>query len=113
MFDNGYIKGGQYYFYLRDHLGNNMKVVNANGGVVQQTYYFPFGKPIMNESYGSASPYKFGDKEQESLIGLTQFDFDARQLDYIFGRFTQPDPLAEARPWHSPYSYGSNNLSFG
>ena len=109
LLPNGYISNDIYYFYLRDHLGNNAVVANANGTSIQRTYYHPYGKPIDSGSIGqSAQPYKFGGKERENMFGLETYDFSARTLtDY--GIFTTMDPLAEDYPWISPYHYCSNN----
>ena len=46
LLPNGYILDNIYYFYLRDHLGNNAMVANANGATTQNTFYYPYGKPI-------------------------------------------------------------------
>ena len=43
LYDGCYIEGGIYYFYIKDHLGNNRIVANASGSVVQSTEYYPFG----------------------------------------------------------------------
>jgi RHS repeat-associated protein len=52
-------------------------------------------------------PYKFGDKELDQMHGLNHYDFSARYMDGI--RFTSVDPLAEKKPWLTPYHYCSNN----
>ncbi|MBP1618714.1 MAG: hypothetical protein H6Q14_2541 [Bacteroidetes bacterium] len=110
LFDNGYIEDGIYYFYLRDHLGNNCVVGSNQGAMKQWAHYFPYGKPIASENYNpSAQPYKFGGKEQEAMFGLDLYDFHARQMDSRVGSFLTVDPLAEKRPWLSPYVYCSNN----
>jgi RHS repeat-associated protein len=54
-------------------------------------------------------PYKYSGKEQETMMGLTQYDFHARTLDYTYARFTTPDPLAEKYYSISPYAYCGNN----
>jgi len=38
-----YIKNGKYYFYVKDHLGNNRVVVDLERSVRQSTQYYPFG----------------------------------------------------------------------
>jgi len=50
LFDNGYIKYGNYYFYLRDHLGNNRVVVDGSGNIVQRNDYYPFGMPFAEDN---------------------------------------------------------------
>jgi RHS repeat-associated protein len=111
LLPNGYISDGNYYFYLRDHLGNNSAVAQgSNGNIVQRNNYFPYGKVNGNESFGqSAQPYKFGGKELETMHGLGLFDFEARQYDPVYGRFTGMDPLAEKYYSWSPYAYALCN----
>ncbi|GHT00869.1 hypothetical protein FACS189421_13330 [Bacteroidia bacterium] len=38
--ENGYYEGGKYYFYIRDHLGNNRLVMDENANIVQSTEYY-------------------------------------------------------------------------
>jgi RHS repeat-associated protein len=82
-----------------------------NGAIVQRLHYYPYGSIIKDESSGySFQPYKFGGKEEEPMHGLNLYDFGARQLDYSYtSRFTTMDPLAEKKPWLSPYAYCANN----
>ncbi len=86
-------------------------VTRDNGQVVQNTYYFPYGKGIGNgESYNpGAQPYKFGGKEEEPMFGLGLYDFHERWLNEAVPSFMKPDPLAGKKPWISPYVYCSNN----
>ncbi len=53
--------------------------------------------------------YKFSGKEFDTMHGLNQYDFHARQYDAARLQFTTPDPLAEASYSISPYTYCSNN----
>ena len=109
LLPNGYISDENYYFYLRDHLGNNCIVTDADGNTQQSTFYHPYGKPINGEGWGqSAQPYKFGNKERENMFGLETYDFSARTLDE-YGIFTTIDPLAEKYYSISPYAYCLNN----
>ncbi|GHV25192.1 hypothetical protein FACS1894176_03090 [Bacteroidia bacterium] len=108
--DNGYIEGGVYYFYLKDHLGNNAVLANANGQSQQYNFYYPYGMTSQNESWNlNKQPYKFGGKEYETMHGLNLLDFVARPYDPVTGRFLTPDPLAEKYPWLSTYAYCANN----
>lgn len=109
LLPNGYIQNGAYYFYLRDHLGNNCVTANANGDVLQSTSYHPYGKPIRMESWGEdVQPYKFGGKERDEMLGMNLMNFEARMLD-DYGSFTSVDPMAEEKPWMSSYIYCSGN----
>ena len=84
--------------------------LNANGSGVQNTFYHPYGKPINGESSGqSAQPYKFNNKEEETMMGLTQYDLGNRTLDYSYNSFNTLDRFAEKYPWQSPYAVAANN----
>ncbi|MDR0618871.1 MAG: DUF6443 domain-containing protein [Bacteroidales bacterium] len=112
---DGYIsfdeKGNyDYNFYQKDHAGNIMLVTDRSGNIKQETYYYAYGEPIIDESSGGrVQPYKFGGKEQETLLGLTTLDFHARQLDCFSGRFLSIDPLCEKYYSVSPYVYCLGN----
>ena len=111
LLDNGYIdyKTKKYYFYVRDHLGNNCVVADLDGNVVQRTNYYPFGLPMLNSSGEEVQPYKYNGKEYETIAGINLYDYHARQQDPILGRFTSIDPHAENYFSWSPYSYCVNN----
>jgi RHS repeat-associated protein len=112
LLPNGYISNNIYYFYLRDHLGNNCVVGQGNNrSIVQRNYYFPYGKVINNESGGqSTQPFKFGNKEEEAMFGLGLYDFETRQLNNRdVPAFTTMDLLCEKYYSVSPYAYCGNN----
>ncbi len=121
LFDGGYASATRvnydtynfsYLYYNRDHLGSNREVVNARGDVVQVTNYYPFGAPYADAdaATGSAIPqYKYNGKELDVTHGLNTYDYGARQLDPILGRWDRMDPLAEKYPGISPYVYCLNN----
>ena len=109
LVDGGYIEGGNYYFYLADHLGNNRVVIRQDGVNVQNTDYYLYGESMAHSSGDAAQPYKFGGKEYDAMHGLNLYDFSARMQDPAVGRFTTMDPLAEKKPWLSPYIYCSDN----
>lgn len=101
-----------YYFYITDHLGNNRIVTDAGGAnVVQSNEYYPFGMEMYVEgvSQQSDQPFKYNGKEQDNIHGLGLYDYAARYYDYIIPHFPTQDPLAENKPWLSPYVYCSNN----
>ncbi|MDR0939796.1 MAG: DUF6443 domain-containing protein, partial [Mediterranea sp.] len=93
LVDGGYIKNGQYHFYLQDHLGSNRVVADANGNIIQANHYYPYGAPFA-ESYSSdIQKYKYIGKEYDTDNGLDWYDVEARMMDGL--RFTTMDPLAE------------------
>jgi hypothetical protein len=44
--ENGYYEGGNYYFYIKNHLSSNAMTVNRSGSIVQHNHYYPFGLPM-------------------------------------------------------------------
>ncbi|WP_163178132.1 DUF6443 domain-containing protein [Bacteroides sp. 51] len=95
-----------YYYYLKDHLGNNRVVAQSTGTPEQKSSYYPFGSTFKT-SGENAQPYKFGGKE---LDGNTQWhDFEARNYDDRLSRFTTMDAMAEKYYAISPYAYCANN----
>ena len=109
LVEGGYYEGGNYYFYIRDHLGNNRIVANAAASVVQSTQYYPFGMPFAETSTAEQGkqPYKFGGKELDQMHGLNFYDVSARYMNGI--NFTTIDPMAEKYYSLSPYVYCANN----
>ncbi len=109
--DNGYIEGNTYYFYIKDHLGNNRIVANASAGVIQSTQYYPFGMAFAEgtTTEQGKQPYKYNGKELDQSHGLNQYDYSARFYDPGYNRFTTQDPLSEKFYSWSPYVYTFNN----
>lgn len=110
LIDNGYIKDGEYYFYIKDHLGNNRATAFSTGSVKGMDDYFPYGMPVIDSKWGkNPQAYRFGGKELERLMGLNLYDFQARWHDPALGRFMSVDPLCEKYYSISPYAYCMNN----
>ena len=112
LVDGGYmtVTGTPFYFYyLKDHLGNNRVVVNPGGTATQINHYYPFGG-LFGESTGSTGQrYKYNGKEFDRTHGLDWYDYGARHMSPDVGRFTTIDPMAEKNYNISPYAYCSNN----
>jgi RHS repeat-associated protein len=105
--DGGYIKDGQYYFYIQDHLGSTRVVANATGSVVQRNHYYPYGA-LFAESYNpNQQPFKYIGKELDTKNGLNWTDLGARF--YTGLRLSTQDPLAEKYYSVSPYAYCMGN----
>ena len=106
--EEGYVDltSGTYYYYLKDHQGNNRVVVNSGGTVTETNHYYPFGGTFAS---GTVQPYKYNGKELDTKAGLNWYDYGARHYDAALGRFTTQDPLAKDYYATSPYGYCLNN----
>ncbi|MBR6640351.1 MAG: RHS repeat-associated core domain-containing protein, partial [Muribaculaceae bacterium] len=106
--DVGYVDAqGRYYYYILDYQGNIRQVVDAQGNVLEQNDYYPYGG-LFGES-ASHQSYKYSGKELERMNGLNTYDFHARPYYYPVLQFHSPDILSEEKPWNSPYLYCSGN----
>lgn len=112
-FDGGYLAAPfnrySYRYYITDHLGNNSLVVNGNGSVQQATHYYPFGSIHHSSTNQGNQKYKYNGKEYDSMHGLNEYDYGARQYDPAIGMFTSMDPLCEKYYHISPYAYCGGN----
>ena len=111
-----WLPGGNYQYYLKDHLGNTRLAVNTSGQggtVVQQTDYYPFGMDIACYNGGLDNKYRYNGKEfQEDVINskaLSWYDYGARFYDPAIGRWHIPDDLGEIMYEESPFCYVGNN----
>ena len=96
-----------YYWFYKDNLGSTRQVGPASGTLyskTQYTDYYPFGEEYT--SSGTETDYRFTGKEKDNT-GLLYFG--ARYYDPSIGRFLTPDPMANNRPWMTPYHYCQNN----
>ena len=97
----------QYHYYLKDHQGNNLVVINQSGTVEETNHYYPFGGVFATA--GNTQPYKYNGKEFDTKKGLNWYDYGARHYDTALGRFTTNDRFAEKYYSMSPYQYGANS----
>lgn len=113
LVDGGYVTFSgttpQYHFYLKDHLGNNRMVVNASGTVEQVSHYYAFGGLMGESTSGDTQDFKYNCKELDRWHGLDWYDYNARHMDGVIGRFTTIDPLADKDYPTSPYAYCGNS----
>ncbi len=102
----------QYQYYLKDHLGNTMKVVEQGGTELQENHYYPFGLQINTNptnpvtSYG-INKYTYNGKEKQQETNW--LDYGARMYNPEIARWMTVDPLADMASQLTPYRYGFNN----
>jgi len=102
----------QYYYYRKDHLGNNREVWLANtNSTVQRTQYYPSGLPwvtTLNDNQ-STQPYKYNGKEFVEMHGYDMYDYGWRGYYAAGNVIPTVDPLAEKYYSLSPYAYCAGN----
>lgn len=103
----GYVRHDSLFCYVRDYRGDVVAVVGHGGEPVETTGYDPYG--AMTWADGDVQPRKHAGKEWDPTHGLELYDFGARHLDPVLGRFTTPDPAADQYPSISPYAYCAAN----
>ena len=113
LFEGGYIPlddmSMTYRYYVKDHLGNNRMVVHEAGMVEQVNHYYPYGGLMANSTGWNAQNFKYNGKELDRMHGLDWYDYGARWMDGVVGRWHSMDPLCEKYYSTSPYAYCRNN----
>ena len=101
--------GACYHYYLKDHLGNVRVVFNDQDSIEQVNDYYAFGGIMATSWGGDSQRYKYNGKELETLHGLDWYDYGARWMSPVIGRFTTPDPKQWDTPQVSSFAYCENN----
>ena len=96
------------YFYIGDHFGSTLMVLDVDGNISQSVTYVPYGEIFVEERNGAwNSPYLFNSKELDEETGL--YYYGARYLNPTSGMWLSVDPLWEKNIDASPYSYCHGN----
>jgi RHS repeat-associated protein len=104
-------------YYQLDSVGNVLVVTSAQGAVVEEHDYLPFGEELCGTVPCGAptggQPRRFTGKERDAETGLDYFG--ARYYQAKLARFTTVDPvytwrdnLVDPQRWNR-YAYGRNN----
>jgi RHS repeat-associated protein len=111
LLPEGYWQNGTYYYYLKDHLGDNRVTINSSGTVIEKSHYYPSGMRFFDASTSNSAalPYRYNGKELEAMNGLNQYDYGARRRGAGLPMWTGLDPLAEKHYNISPYVYCADN----
>ncbi len=109
--DTSHPAPGTLTYFLTDHLGSILTVLDASGTVLSEQRYLPFGE--IRTDVGTIAQTDFGFTGQRDLgsdLGL--MDYKARFYSAYLNRFLQPDTLipspANPQSWNR-YSYVGNS----
>lgn len=101
-----------FYYFNKDHLGNNREVTDENGTIHQEINYYPFGTPFFDASATKKADFqmfKYNGKEFDEMHGLNTYDYGARQYNPALARWDRLDPVCEKYYNVSPYAYCGDN----
>jgi RHS repeat-associated protein len=101
----------RFLFHHLDHLGTARVITDANGAVISQHHYMPFGEELPFAPQASTNKRQFTGHERDSETGLDYML--ARYYSSSLGRFLGVDPgddtnRAKPQTWNS-YAYARNN----
>ena len=93
-------------YYITDYLGSVRTVTDADGNVLAEFDYTPYGELLTaTDITATGTDYLFTGKEQQGKLGASElYDSHARFMNTT-GRFLSMDPLAEKYYHLSPYAY--------
>jgi RHS repeat-associated protein len=100
--------GSDLLYYLNDHLGSTVAVVDTAGTLRNWYQYRPFGD-LLADSRSAPNHYEYTGKERDGELGIDWLYYGARYYDPELRRFTSVDPQAEQYPSWSPYVYTLDN----
>lgn len=105
-------RGGNDYYYHRNHLGSIVAITDSMGAVVERYEYDPYGNTVITSPAGTirqesaiGNRYMFTGREYDTETGL--YYFRARTMVPQLGRFMQADPLLYVDSYNY-YTYVDN-----
>lgn len=91
-------RGGNTYYYHKNHLGSVISLTNATGNLVERYEYDPYGQPLFFDATDNALSQSavgnvilFTGRDYDFETGL--YYYRARTMHPGLGRFMQHDPL--------------------
>lgn len=106
-------RGGNTYYYHKNHLGSVMALTDGNGNLVERYEYDPYGQPTILDANDNAlsqsavgNSILFTGRDYDSETDL--YYYRARTMHPGFGRFMQHDPLMYITEFNL-YSYTYSN----
>lgn len=104
--------GNEVRYHITDHLGSVRTVLKADGTVVAENDFYPFGKRIpTGTAGGNAYRHTFSGKEDQSKTpaGCPYIDFGARMYSPETGSWLSVDPMAENYYGFGLHAYCAGN----
>src|SRR5205823_1993166 len=105
----------RFQYYHQDHLGSSAVSSDAQGRLVTETAYYPYGAERRVNAVAAKPDYSFTQKERDAEHGM--LNFETRLLSPLLARFIRVDSLSDhfkGQSFHmpqslDPYSYCHNN----
>ena len=102
--------GGKYQFFIKNHLGSTMRVVNADGSYATSPVFdyqaYGAAQVVREDTLDPMGP-RYTGKGLDTEVNL--YYFGARWYDQELGVWVTPDP---ARQFANPYSYGGDPMNY-
>ncbi|MET6997735.1 DUF6443 domain-containing protein [Chitinophaga defluvii] len=100
----------------QDVFFDNLMVTQANGPLLEETHYYPFGLTMAGISSKSITQLenkkeKFQGQPLDDDLDLNWYGFKWRNHDPQIGRFIEIDPLASKYEYNSPYAFSENKIT--
>jgi len=101
-----------YGFYIKDHLGSPLVIVDPEGNRIEKHHYGPWGQSVDARGVSVDPSTEHKGFTGHEMLNRTLIDMNARLYDASNGGFLAPDPVIEAPaslPNLNRYSYVNNS----